>query len=80
MKISTMIIVALAALIAVVPATATSDETFGQVFNLDDVAVVESSRNLKLSCEMLMASSCNKLSVCKYCKDIKKCIPRVRRC
>jgi hypothetical protein len=38
MKISTIIIVALVALIAVVPAAATSDETFGQVFNLDDVA------------------------------------------
>ena len=47
MKISAMIVVTLAAIVAVIPASATNDETFGQVSNLDDVAAVASSPNLR---------------------------------
>jgi hypothetical protein len=51
MKISAMILATLAATLAVIPASATSDENFvGQVANLEDVAAVASSPHHSIYC------------------------------
>ena len=48
MKLSAMIIATLAAIVAVVPASAINDETFGQASSVDDVAPEASSPNHSL--------------------------------
>ena len=83
MKFSTtMIVAALAAVVAVVPASATSEESFGPVSNVMDVAGVESSLNQ--AHRALEVKPCNEFTItscpkrCKNCKG--KCVAQSNPC